>query len=57
MHLHVVCNIPFQDELTLEGYRHHIESQKAAPPLTEAEENLMRLQENEVGHHHQEVYR
>lgn len=32
----------------MEGYRKHVESQKAAPPLTDAEHELKMLRENEV---------
>ena len=49
----IMVNLPFllymQEELSLEGYRHHLESRKAAPPLTEAEQHLKELNENEVG--------
>ena len=37
-----------QEELTLEGYNKHLESQKAAPPLTDAEHELKLLRESEV---------
>lgn len=39
----------FQEELTLEGYKRHLESQKAEPPLTDAEQELKMLKESEVG--------
>ncbi len=37
-----------QDELSLEGYRKFEESKNAAPPLTNAEMELMKLKESEV---------
>lgn len=36
-----------KEELTLEGYKKHLESQKAAPPLTDAEHELKLLRESE----------
>ena len=39
---------PSQEELTLEGYKMHQENQKAAPPLTDAEQELKLLKESEV---------
>lgn len=37
-----------QEELSIAGYRRHVESQNAAPPLTESEQEKIRLRENEV---------
>jgi len=37
-----------QEELSIAGYRRHLESQNAAPPLTESEQEKIRLSENEV---------
>ena len=37
-----------QEELTLDGYKKHLESQQAAPPLTDAEHELKLLRESEV---------
>ena len=37
-----------QEELTLEGYRKHLVSQQAAPPLTQAEQELKDIRESEV---------
>ena len=37
-----------QEELTLKGYRDHLKSQEAAPPLTDAEHELKMIRENEV---------
>ena len=42
-----VC-VSLQDELSLAGYRRHLESQKAAPPLSQTEVALQELQLNEV---------
>jgi len=36
-----------QEELSIAGYRRHVESQNAAPPLTESEQEKIRLRENE----------
>ncbi|KAL5515839.1 hypothetical protein EMCRGX_G001071 [Ephydatia muelleri] len=36
-----------KDELTLQGYNKHVESKQAAPPLTQAEEELKMLHEAE----------
>ena len=40
--------VSLQDELSLAGYRRHLESQKAAPPLSQTEVALQELQLNEV---------
>lgn len=37
-----------QDELTLAGYRKYEEAKNAAPPLTDAENEIKMLTENEV---------
>ena len=43
-----VLSLSLQEDLTLEGYNKHLESQKAAPPLTDAEHELKLLRESEV---------
>ena len=44
----VLANSPLQEELSLEGYRRHQASQKAAPPLSDAEQALQDIRDNEV---------
>ncbi len=46
--MHLLLSL--QDELTLEGYRKHLESEKAEPPLTDAERELKEMHEAEVSH-------
>ena len=39
---------PFQEDLTLAGYKRHMESAQAPPPLTADEQELKLLKESEV---------
>ena len=45
---HVICNLFFQDDFTLKGYRRHREAVDAPPPLTEAEQLLQDIKLSEV---------
>ncbi len=44
----VILALSSQEDLTLDGYKKHLESQNAAPPLTDAEHELKLLRESEV---------
>lgn len=49
------CNLFFQDEMTLVGYRKYLASQAAPLPLTAAEEELRKMKLSEVQTHSQHM--
>ena len=55
-YLNLLPHPPFlQDELSLVGYRSHVEAAKAAPPLTKEEQELKEIKDAEVGTVHYSV--
>ena len=44
----VIFSLSLQEELTLAGYKKHVEACEAPPPLTADEEELKMLKESEV---------
>lgn len=46
----IITVYDLQDELSLAGYRKFEESKNAAPPLTQAEQELKMIKESEVNY-------